>query len=1304
MSSPAGSSAEAIIADLAALPGTRRITAPSPIVQSVLVAGIELAVCAGSPSESSLRRLWRDRHGNGTQPLLLLADDHSRPGCVRALGTGDGAGPLRTVDADALRALLRRVSGYQRLEAIREVAAELERLDQAGIPGLRVRGLLTAHTLDVRLRRDPSRWTDAQAAVSTIGRTATWQEILSGLGYELDQRRHRGYVVRRGGQRVAVVHPKADPADFARLGSDGRPPEGALLNDCEDEAVPYGILASGGRLRLFEVRPELGSASSRYIELDSESLQDDDRPFLALLGPASLGGGDFQLLQREARAFGAELRSRLDETIRQHVLPTLAKAFSRWAATQGIDVGREDTREEFERAALTLVFRALFLLYAESANFLPMDNRVYRQYALSSLVSEAQETRSTLSPISTSLWDRFGLLVRAMRNGNPAWGVPAYDGDLFAAEGFDGAATLERIQLPDPEFAGVLLGLGRDPATGTGIDYSTIDIGHLGHIYEGLLSLRLSVADAALRYDARKDAYRSPDTEEIADVVPGDLMWQTQQGGRKGGGVYYTRSELVRHLVREAVATSFAAHLAEVRDLAGTDPGQAAAKLFDFAVLDPACGSAHFLVTAAAELADQVVRFLANTPLPEVRSIIDQLRASAMPGAMLEDVALLRRLVLKRCIFGVDVSPMGAEVAKLSLWLASFVPGLSLAYLDRNVIVGNSLIGVARPETLVDPGLLPLLDLESLRRAAEAARRVAEIDDRNPAEFRSSRQADAEVRSATRDLERVCNLWTAEAFDLGGARTEVQLRGNDILAGATSQLDAQASALADEHEFLHWPIAFPRVFAGERPGFDVVIGNPPWEEVTVEDQSFYALFRPGIRRGLAEAQRAAAVADLIKDRPDLPERLEREKARASVERRAFRAEYSSMVGDPDLYKFFCRRYADLLRDGGRLGVVLPRVVFISMGSSPFRSWLFSETTCERIDFLINQRRWMFDTHAQFTVALVSAVKRPPADDYRLRVAGPAKSLDEWERQAGSSGMELPLQALGPGRMVPLLDGQAQANLLAKLGVGSRFPFGSRGRWRCFPVRELDETNDKALWKGAKEGRPLWKGESIDQYNPHGGAARVCPETPALLKKVRKPRPGTDSALAAATTLDQRRAAVIQEIEGARVAFGDVTQKNNSRTVIGCLVPPRVLLANSAPYLAFVGGDDRCRAACIGIMNSLPFDWQARRFAEMHLNYFILEGLVVPDLDEADFAAISDAAARLSCTDGRFADFARSAGVDCGPLTDEMSHDLRIEIDARVARAWGVTEAELDVLFADFTQDALPIDYRNSLRNRLVQLS
>ena len=1287
------------------------------IKRSVRVNKIEVAI-AEKPGERSLRARWREHADKMDFRYLLVIDDPAHPDSVRSLGPRTYDEPIRSVDCAKLSTAIEATADMPSYDAVRHLAGEVIRL--AG-RGKVVHGLLTHHTLEARLRDHPGRWAEAEKITGQVEFIGHWQTLFKQMGYEIERLDHRGYLARFDGQPVAMVHPWKSPEYFVRVDDMGRPAEGLLASDCRRHGVRYGIMACRNRYRLFDCDPS--ATTGEWLDLDADLLDEAEHPYLALLSPRYLAHGGLAQLQAEARDFGAELRKRLDHTIRQEALPALAEGLDHWARQAGLNPADDRQRLELERAALTLLFRLLFVLYAESSRFLPVDNETYRRHSLTQLAAEAHSTGPRLSLKSTALWEGFQILVKALREGNPAWGVPAYNGALFAAADFEGAEVLERMELADPHFGRLLRAVGRDAATGHGIDYSSLEVGHLGHIYEALLSLRLSVADRPLRYDSGNDRYvpvqgRSEASEQPkgqtednspSTVAAGSLLWLTHEGGRKEGGVYYTPATLVEHLVRHTVRPAFQHHLEQVRETINTDPAQAARDLFDFAVLDPACGSAHFLVQITEELADQTVAFLAEHPLPVVREALNRLRDNTLRGNAVTDVALLRRLVLKQCVFGVDRSPMGAEIATLSLWLASFVPGLSLAYLDRNVVVGNSLIGVAGADTVVREGTLQADALRSAAaEASEAAARLADIDDLTPADVKASRAADLEARQATEGLERLFDLWTAEGFGLTGARGHVETHGPDVVSGANGHngqaLVQQSAELARAHAFLHWPLQFPRVFSRDRPGFDVVVGNPPWEEVVVEELSHYGLHLPGLH-GFSAEERDAAVGDLLAERPDLSAQMDAQRERARDEREALASgEYEPTRGDPDLYKYFCQRYRALVRAGGAIGVVLPRGAFVNQGSEGFRDWLYTKISARRIDFLVNRHLWMFDTHPQYGVALTVAERRVPGDGHQVALAATADSPEAWADQSSSPGILLAPNLFGTGWMTPRLRSQREADVLAKLRTGSPFPLGAGGRWQCFPVAELHETNDKSLWRNASEGRPLWKGESFDRYDPHGAEARACPPSEEVLKKVRKPRPGSSSLLADSTPVRERKRAVTAGLEQARVAFRDVSRSDDSRTVRACLVPPEVFLTNKAPYLAFMDGDEQAQAACLGIMNSLVFDWQARRFVEINLNFFILEALTVPDLDDQDFSEIARAAARLSAVDERWADFAVAIGVECGPLPEEERSRLLVDIDARLARAWQLTEADLETILEDFTTDAVPPAYRQALLNRVEELA
>lgn len=1287
--------------------------APEGFAIAVRAGDTEIAAVGAFDSLAAARKrmpaTWKRRVGNTPLTLLLLADGPGDPadatGSARLLAVGPSQadqGPYPVPAKPASRIVEEFAGLPEGVERLHFLARELERMGRSGIPGALVRGLLTEHTLE-RLRQRPW-WPEAERATAALRPGDDWRQVFAELGYRVETRPD-GYFLFAGERPAAGVIAFGDSGDFDRFDDDGRPPEGRLARLCAGANLRYGLLAAGGRLRLFRFDAPDGSGASDWLELDAAALGAADRPLLALFAADSLADGGFDRVLEDSRRYGVQLWKRLDRRIRDEALPALAKEIEVWAEGADLDLAEAKVREDLERASLTLVFRMLFLLYAESAGFLPIHDPDYRRASLTELVREAHDKRKLLGEKSSALWGGFVRLVGAMRSGNPAWQVPAYNGALFAADSFLGAETLERLTLRDPGFGEILVSLGWDEENDCGVDTSTIEIGHLGHIYESLLTRRLTRTTQNLVYDAKKDRYRPPksDEKDASLVRAGRLLWQTHLGGRKAGGVYYTPSVLVRHLVERAVAPAFERHLEEVRKTAETDPEKAAGKLFDFAVLDPACGSAHFLVEVLNRLADLTARFLGTQPLPALAERMETLRAAAGRETSVRDMALLRRLLLKHCIYGVDVSPMGVEIATLSLWLGAFVPGLSLSYLGQNVIAGNSLLGVADKETVVKPNTFAAGPLrKALENAAQAAGELADNPDRTPEEYEASYASHRAAEAHTEGMRRLFDLWAAEP-EAPGSRDFIIGRGKRILDGvaddACEQRIAVAADYADRYRVLHWPLEFPRVFRREPSGFDAIVGNPPWEKVKVETLSIYVLSNPGLN-SLPQAERELAVAELDEHDPAIRQRVVDEQERVRVERRALAlGEYEGSPGDPDLYKYFCQRYRHLLRANGAFGVVLPRSAFSNQGSAGFREWLYERMTVRRVDTLLNKGRWAFDMEPRYSVALVTAASDPPTDGHRVEVAGSADSATAWKAQTDSPGFRLSEASFGPTYITPIVGSDTEADLLGRMRRGSLFPYGSRNRWQCFPNLELHETQDAGFWRGRTTGRPIWKGASFDQYRPTGSGARRCRENEALLRRLRKRSPGSGSLLAVKPNM-MRRDAVRRELKRARISFRDVTNRTNSRTTIACLVPPRVLLTHKAPYLAFLRGSEREQAGCLGIMNSVPFDWQARRFVETNLVFFLLEGLFVPDLDDDDFHAVADAAARLSAVDDRFADFAAATGVASGPLEDDERHRLRAEIDARVAHAWELDEADLDLMFTDFTEAAVPPDYRDAVRERL----
>ena len=195
---------------------------------------------------------------------------------------------------------------------------------------------------------------------------------------------------------------------------------------------------------------------------------------------------------------------------------------------------------------------------------------------------------------------------------------------------------------------------------------------------------------------------------------------------------------------------------------------------------------------------------------------------------------------------------MAVEVANVTLWLTSFVPGLALSYLGSNLKCGDALIGVADP-SVVGASDSPLFTGQTVRNAMEQAaqlqREQAAIPDRTPEEVKRSEELGSRREEATAGLRSAFDLWTAEPLGLDGARYTLETHADSIVEGAKEPAPevvdamARASRIASQYRFFHWPLEFPNVFHRERAGFDVVVGNPPWNKVKFENCPAYLALR-----------------------------------------------------------------------------------------------------------------------------------------------------------------------------------------------------------------------------------------------------------------------------------------------------------------------------------------------------------------------------------------------------------------------------------------------------------------------------
>ena len=215
----------------------------------------------------------------------------------------------------------------------------------------------------------------------------------------MEQLPQRGYLLRHDNAPVAVVHPHRDAFQFSCLTDNGELPEGMVLADCGQHGAHWGILVAEGRYRLFQRRPPVGSATGQHVEIDLRELERSDRFYLGLLAPESLKEkGWLTDWVGEAKDFGEELRKGLEERLIKDALPNIARGLGEYLESQGAEMRDQEQLRQIEEAALTLVFRFMFLLYTEARGYLPIGSAAYRPYSARQLAEDSRLARASYSP------------------------------------------------------------------------------------------------------------------------------------------------------------------------------------------------------------------------------------------------------------------------------------------------------------------------------------------------------------------------------------------------------------------------------------------------------------------------------------------------------------------------------------------------------------------------------------------------------------------------------------------------------------------------------------------------------------------------------------------------------------------------------------------------------------------------------------------------------------------------------------------------------------------------------------------
>jgi hypothetical protein len=1284
---------------------------------------IEVAIASlvqpGQPKAEDLRALFKRRQAGRPAPVVLVVFyDAPNAGLLGAVvGTTGDPAPITGLRIDRLERVCALVLAEpDRHSALRAFDRLVVSLKEQQSPGLVNSGLFASHELrtGVPARAD---WGSACAAARPLVGMRGLQ-LIHALGYETAPRGSTAMVLTHGGnsRAVAVLLTETEVFDrpSARFGT--VTPVAHGLSAAAKEELSWLVVLRGTQIRLYPASPDVGvgrkGQGETYAELDLALLSGQEAAYLTLLfAPTALArGGTVGQILRSSENFAADLGKRLRTRVYEDVVPTLAVAVA-----EQMGASAEDDLAEAYHRTLVVLFRLLVLAYAEDRGLLPYGrNPRYDRHAVKTLARDfAANPAMTFDPNATSLWDDMLTVWKAIDEGNTSWDVPAYNGGLFSRdpEVSRSGAALGAMHLADTEFGpalrAMLIDSGDDGTQGP-VDFRSLGVREFGTIYEGLLESELSAAQADLTVDPRTLAYLPAKPGDDVKVPAGRVYIHNKSGERKSTGSYFTKQFAVGHLLDSALEPGLTGHLARVAEfLAAGDEAAAAAAFFDFRVADPAMGSAHFLVAAIDRIEARFTAFLADHPVPAVADELARLERAAREAlgdqAATVDVetgALLRRQIARRCIYGLDVNRVAVELARVSIWIHTFVPGLPMSTLDHNLVVGNSLTGIATIDEVLgvlEPQRAPGQDslfAEEIKQALQNARdrllRAARTAEATKAEVREAARAHSQAMQDAADAKALMDA--AVAIRLGlialPAGPEQAIRGSE---GERVQAELMKLKAA------HLPYLFPEVFARDNPGFDVMLGNPPWEKVKVEEHQWWGLRFPGLR-SMTQKDKNAAIARHRKERPDMVAEYQKEVERTEAVKNVLgKGDFPGLraATDTDLSVAFAWRFWKLLRDGGRSGVVLPRGILAGRATAEWRATVLAHGAYDDATFVVNSQNWVFDgMEPRYTIALLSLIRGKSHAGF-VAMRGPYFSLDEYRAGVGRPAQQIPAREFAKwadGAPFPLLPQADSLSVFVKLRAHPRLD-APGGDWEFAPLRELHATDNKGFYDfdlARPHGDlPVLTGGSFNLWSPDYGApyayATASEVIPWLQERRRRSVRLSTSAFygMSASWASERNSLPCLH---PRIAFRDIARATDSRTTICALIPGGNALVHLAPYLLRRRGEAASEAYLLGVLSSIPLDWYARRYVEVHLTSGFLRSFPVPrpPLDDPRCRRVVEVAGRLAAVDQRYAEWAADVGVPVGSVTtQEAKDDLIAELDAVVAHLYGLDQAGVEHVFATF---------------------
>ncbi|EAM0267498.1 class I SAM-dependent DNA methyltransferase, partial [Campylobacter jejuni] len=880
--------------------------------------------------------------------------------------------------------------------------------------------------------------------------------------------------------------------------------------------------------------------------------------------------------------------------------------------------------------SLYFIFRLLFIAYFEDKFEIILEKHKYfkSKISLRTLLENLQEDES-----SSGGFGELENIFNIYNKGKGNFDMPVFNGGLFDESKTALLSTPKIFNDKDLKFILNQLLNFKDKNLSFKRDYKTLSVEHLGTIYEGLLSYFFEIANEDIYYVSYKekskeiecyfDNYdfkileKSKKVEKYTFYKKGQIYLKNSSNSRKSTASFYTPQSIANFLIQSAL-----------KDKLNNE------NILKFKILDNACGSGHFLVGILNAITHIVLSdFDHFTNLKELyeeekENILNYIK-DFVQDYELDESDVLKRLLLKRIIYGVDLNPFSIELTKLSLWIDSFIFGTPLSFIEHHIKCGNALVGssIIDFENLIKQNKENIFT-NSITQEFEILQEVFEkldnLQDTNEEQIKQSKQI--YQNEITPKLDKL-NLYLDYINSLHFANKEelqiLKALSQDDIQNLSQNEQAKAiiSKYQKEFNFFNYELEFPEITENQVfKGFDIIIGNPPWDKTKFSDSDFFPQYKSDYRSLIASKKKEIQDNLLAKDY--IKQNYEKQKAYINNLSEYYKKVYplNKGSGDGNLFRLFVEKNLSLLKQDGNLAYVLPSALMFEDGSLTLRKEILENKTLEYFYSFENRQAIFADVDSRYKFALMLIKNTQANHTHKIKMMFYKTDINSLKNKDEILTLNLKdIKKLSPTHLalMELKDKQALEILRKSYNAFQNLSFD----YIDFR-RELDMTNDKDLFiEEFREGLlPLYEGKMIHQFNANFS------QTTYFLEKAKFDERLKSKELyraKKATGKELNPKLIKYDREFFRLGYRKISRDTDERTLIASLLPKNCGGADSTysniPKQYVLKDDVICMDIVpyerilfvLALFNSLVVDFIIRNMVQINVSKSYLERIPLP---------------------------------------------------------------------------------------------